>query len=107
VIVVGSDCPGFDPAYLCAAAKVLGEGNDAVLGPAQDGGYVLIGLRRSHPGLFDGIGWGSATVAEAQRERFRSLGFNWRELPVRADVDRPEDLWMLCPAMPRPVFRPW
>jgi uncharacterized protein len=101
VIVVGSDCLGYDADYLHMAAAALEAGQDAVLGPAADGGYVLVGLSRYVAGVFDSIGWGAANVAQAQRRRFRELGLGWRELPLRADIDRPEDLWMLCPAAAR------
>lgn len=103
VIVVGSDCTGYDGAYLQRATGILDSGADAVLGPAVDGGYVLIGLRRWAPGLMDGIDWGSAGVAEAQRRRFAAAALRWHELPPRADIDRPEDLWMLEGA----GIRPW
>jgi hypothetical protein len=100
-IIVGSDCTGLDAQYLRAAAAALDRGCDAVLGPALDGGYVLIGLRRVPAGLFDGIAWGGPEVAAAQRRRFRELGLRWTELPPRADVDRAGDLWRLCPGFPR------
>lgn len=102
VIVVGSDCTGYDGAYLQRAIGILGSGADAVLGPAIDGGYVLIGLRRWVPGLMDGIDWGGAGVAEAQRQRFVAARLRWQELAPRADIDRPEDLWMLEGAGVRP-----
>jgi hypothetical protein len=94
-IVVGSDCTGYDRAYLQRAITILESGADAVLGPAVDGGYVLIGVRRWVPGLMDGIAWGGAGVAEAQRRRLADAGYRWGELAPRADIDRPEDLWMM------------
>jgi hypothetical protein len=92
VIVVGSDCRGYDPGYLRSAADALDAGVDAVLGPAADGGYVLIGLRRCPPGLFEAIAWSTAGVAEQQRARLRVCGLGWAELPVRTDIDLTEDL---------------
>ena len=65
---------------------------DAALIPAVDGGYVLIGVRGTHPNMFNGIDWGEATVLAAQRDRFRTLGWRWHEGANRWDVDRPEDL---------------
>jgi glycosyltransferase A (GT-A) superfamily protein (DUF2064 family) len=76
---------------------LLASGTQAVLGPAVDGGYVLIGLRRCPEGLFEGIAWGSASVASSQRRRLQQFGLPWQELPPRADVDRPVDLWMVSP----------
>jgi glycosyltransferase A (GT-A) superfamily protein (DUF2064 family) len=65
---------------------------DAVIGPAEDGGYVLIGLRRYAPELFKGVSWGTDLVLKETRERLRVLGWQWHELKERWDVDRPEDM---------------
>jgi rSAM/selenodomain-associated transferase 1 len=91
-ILIGSDCPALTPDYLHAAGTALKGGAEAVLGPAEDGGYVLIGARQSIPALFGGIEWGSAGVLDAQCERLRALGWRWAELAPLWDVDRPEDL---------------
>jgi len=96
VLVVGSDCLDYDAGYLRQAAALLEAGTDAVLGPADDGGYVLVGFaRRPDPSVFRAIAWGTETVLAAQRARFVSLGMRFAELPARADVDRPGDLWRL------------
>lgn len=101
VVVVGSDCLDYEPGYLRSAVAALEAGNDAVLGPALDGGYVLVGFRRLPPAVFAGIAWGSDTVLAQQRARFVATGLRWAELPPRADIDRPEDLWRLsAPALP-------
>ena len=91
-VLIGADCPALTSDDLLAAAARLAEGADAVLGPADDGGYVLIGARRVVPELFDGIAWGGARVLDEQRDRLRALGWRWSELPPLWDVDRPEDL---------------
>lgn len=91
VVMVGTDCPPLDGAYVSAALAALGD-SDAVLGPAEDGGYVLLGLRRMAPKLFTNMPWGTQRVAAMTRERLRSLGWSWTELPVLWDLDRPEDL---------------
>lgn len=98
VILTGSDCTGYDPAYLRRAVEALEGGAEAVLGPAVDGGYVLVGFRRLPAGVMSGIAWGCAAVADAQRQRFRAAGLRWAELPPRADIDRPEDLWLAARA---------
>jgi uncharacterized protein len=95
VIVVGSDCVDYDAAYLRQATLVLERGRDAVLGPAIDGGYVLVGFTRLVAGVFDEIAWGSGAVLVQQRARLAALGLQWDELPLRADIDRPQDLWRL------------
>jgi rSAM/selenodomain-associated transferase 1 len=92
VIVVGSDCPLLDVGYLAEAFESLQQGNDVVLGPASDGGYVLIGMRQFYPELFENVSWGSDQVLSQTRERLRSITCQWHELPERWDVDRPEDL---------------
>lgn len=105
-VLVGSDCPSLDVGDLCAAARWLGTGYDAVLGPAADGGYFLIGLRRPRPGVFRGVPWGSGQVLDATRARLRRLGLEWRELEVRRDVDRPDDLACLPPELESGRRRP-
>ncbi len=91
-VLIGSDCPALEPADLRAAARALREGADAVLAPAEDGGYVLIGLRRVSRRLFDGIPWGGPQVLAQTRARLKALRWRWRELRTLWDVDRPEDV---------------
>jgi hypothetical protein len=72
------------------AARWLRGGYDAVLAPAEDGGYALIGLRKSVPRLFQGIEWGSERVyAETVK---KLAGYRWRALRRVWDLDRPQDL---------------
>jgi uncharacterized protein len=91
-ILIGSDCPALRPADLRAAARALRAGADAVLAPAEDGGYALIGVRRAARTLFDGVAWGSERVLAQTRRRLRRLGWRWTELRTLWDVDRPEDV---------------
>ena len=90
-VLIGSDCPDYTPDYLSAAFAALSD-HDAVLGPAADGGYVLIGLRRPAPALFTGIHWSRASVLAETRAALRGRGLTWVELPTLRDLDRPEDL---------------
>ncbi len=92
VLLLGVDCPALTPAHLQQAFRWLAEGEDAVLGPAEDGGYVLLGLKRVHPALFQGHAWGDSTVAETTRQALSGIGWHWRELPTLWDLDRPDDL---------------
>jgi len=92
VILVGSDCPVLDADYLTEALESLQQGNEVVVGPASDGGYVLVGMRRHYSELFKGIDWGSGQVLTQTRERLRKIKCQWHELPERWDVDRPEDV---------------
>jgi hypothetical protein len=91
-VLIGTDCPALRPADLRAAARALRAGSDAVLSPAEDGGYALIGVRRVAHGLFKGVDWGSARVLAQTRRRFRRLHWQWTELRTVWDVDRPADV---------------
>ena len=90
-ILIGTDCPALRPSHLREAALALEKGQDAVLTPVEDGGYALIGLRRSDARLFDGIEWGTDVVMAATRTRLHALGWLWAELETLWDVDRPAD----------------
>jgi rSAM/selenodomain-associated transferase 1 len=91
-LLIGTDCPSLETSDLHEAARVLRDGADAVIGPAEDGGYYLIGVRRSDSRVFRGIAWGSEQVLDSTRDRLQGLDWQWRELTARRDVDRPEDL---------------
>ena len=89
-IVIGTDCPELTATDLRRAARYLRGGYQAVIAPAEDGGYALLGLRRARPEFFQAIEWGGANVyAETAR---RLAGYRWRALRRVWDVDRPEDL---------------
>ncbi len=91
VIAIGADCPGLTAELMAEAFDHLRR-SDVVLGPARDGGYYLMGLRRPIPQLFDGISWGTARVLEETQEVIRRLGLSFHRLTVLDDVDRPQDL---------------
>jgi uncharacterized protein len=91
-ILVGTDCPALQPRDLRRAARALAGGCEAVIAPAEDGGYPLIGLRRLSPRLFEGITWGGPDVFARTAERLERLGWRWRRLRMLWDVDRPGDL---------------
>ncbi|MEO8752167.1 MAG: TIGR04282 family arsenosugar biosynthesis glycosyltransferase [Casimicrobiaceae bacterium] len=89
VLLVGTDCPVLDPGWL-AQATVLLASHDAVLGPAEDGGYVLVGARRPLP--FAGVRWSSPHALADTTAGFGRAGIRWAALPVLWDVDEPADL---------------
>ena len=89
-IIVGSDCPSVEPGYVHQAVAGLQE-YDVVLGPSDDGGYVLIGARRVVPHMLDDIAWGTEGVLEQTCERLKELGLSVGLLEPRWDVDEPED----------------
>lgn len=90
VIVVGGDAVSVSANTLDQAVSALDQ-CDAVMVPAEDGGYVLLALSRFHPDLFCEISWGSSTVARETEKKLTTLGWNWRKLPALWDVDRPSD----------------
>lgn len=91
-IVVGSDCPGLTPARVREAWDAL-ETKPVVLGPALDGGFYLLGVSRSQPGLLRDIPWSTAGVLDATRARARARGLDVHELAPERDLDTPRDLF--------------
>jgi len=91
VIIIGADCPALTARKLQQAAAALANDYDAVLVPAEDGGYVLIGLKWCNAQLFTDIAWGTDQVMAATRERLAALDWHWHELPPAWDIDRPAD----------------
>lgn len=91
VVVIGSDCPtvrthDIETAWLHLAT------HDVVIGPANDGGYWLVGLRKPCPSLFDGIRWSTAAVLSDTTERARRAGLSMQLLRPLTDIDT-EDQW--------------
>lgn len=91
-VLIGCDCPGLDHEYLKQAFTILSEGTDVVLGPATDGGYVLVGMRRGNAAMFSGIDWGSPQVLEQTRVSLQRDQISFKEMLPLADIDDPEDL---------------
>jgi rSAM/selenodomain-associated transferase 1 len=92
VLLIGSDCPALTLDHLRAAADVLRDRAPAVVIPAEDGGYALIGLRTSEPALFSDMPWSTPLVMNETRRRLRTLGLTWHEPVTLWDVDLPQDL---------------
>ncbi|MBV9051772.1 MAG: TIGR04282 family arsenosugar biosynthesis glycosyltransferase [Hyphomicrobiales bacterium] len=101
LLLAGSDCPALSPSYFRKCAAVLRRGRDAVVLPAEDGGYVLIGLKRPVTSLFAGIEWGTERVMEETRARLRAAALSWAEPDILWDVDRPPDVLRLLEHDPR------
>jgi rSAM/selenodomain-associated transferase 1 len=91
VIIVGTDCPGLTGGLAHTASEALKD-NDVVLGPAKDGGYYLIGLRKPIPQLFGKIPWGTGEVLAMTLGIADGLKLRTFLLEPLDDVDRPEDL---------------
>ena len=92
VLVIGSDCPALTSDHLRTAADVLRDRAPAVVVPAEDGGYALIGMRAPEPALFSDMPWGTPGVMDETRRRLRTLGLTWHEPVTLWDVDLPQDL---------------
>ncbi len=90
LVLIGSDCPVLRASHVAAAWDAL-RSNDVVIAPAEDGGYVLIGLARPQPSLFAGMPWGDASVMARTRKRIAKAGLACVELETLWDVDRPDD----------------
>lgn len=94
VMIIGTDCPGLTAELLQQAFDAL-EKTDLVLGPATDGGYYLVGLRRELPELFEEIPWGTDEVLELTMRKASQIGLRPAFLESLDDIDRPEDLQLL------------
>ncbi len=91
--VLNADSPTLPTSQLRQAAQLLSApGDRAVLGPAEDGGYYLLGLKAPHIAMFADIAWSTKTVAEQTRARARSIGLDLMELEAWYDVDDHADL---------------
>jgi hypothetical protein len=90
-IAIGTDSPGLPRPFLDSAQQLLGE-HDAVVGPCEDGGFYLLGLRRCPAGLLRGLPWSIATTREHTKERLRFAGLRVAETELWFDVDLPTDL---------------
>jgi uncharacterized protein len=103
-LVVGMDTPQLSPAQLAGAcARLLDPGADAVLGPALDGGYWTIGVRRPDATIFQGVPMSSPQTLAAQSLRLSALGLRTTMLPPLRDVDTMADAW--CVARDAPATR--
>ena len=91
VMLIGADCPVFTTEYLVKAFEAL-RLSDVVLGPAEDGGFVLVGCRRTHEKMFDGVNWGHSTVLEQTVDAITKAGLTSQLLPMLWDVDTLADL---------------
>ena len=90
LIYIGADCPALDRAYLTSASSAL-EYSDAVIGPAEDGGVVLMGARRRWPEI-DDLPWSTPELREALCARLRRQDWSIASLETLADVDTMEEL---------------
>ena len=91
IILIGTDCPELTRRRLDAAADAL-QSHDAVMHPAADGGYVLLGMRRFHPRIFEDIAWSTDSVAATTLGCLDELGWSVHLADCLHDIDDTEDL---------------
>jgi rSAM/selenodomain-associated transferase 1 len=91
-LVIGTDCPAMTAEHLRMSADGLRGGADVVICPAEDGGYVLIGMHQPLAALFAGMTWSTSEVMAQTHRRLRDHKITWQEPVTLWDVDVPEDL---------------
>jgi uncharacterized protein len=90
IAIIGSDAPDVSREDIEAAWSALGD-HEVALGPAEDGGYWLIGLKSEQPALFEGISWSSSSVFDETMDRASAAGFKVQVLRKLSDIDTIED----------------
>lgn len=95
-VIIGSDCPDLSQRTIEEAFRSLNE-HDAVIGPALDGGYYLIGFAGNSISrrFFENIQWSTDNVFKETMRRFREAGITAHVLPVKRDIDRADDIYAL------------
>ncbi|MFA9479714.1 TIGR04283 family arsenosugar biosynthesis glycosyltransferase [Phycisphaerales bacterium AB-hyl4] len=94
VVVIGCDCPQLDDDTIDQAFAAIKD-HDAVIGPASDGGYYLLGLGKPNAALFADIDWGTDRVRAQTQAIASQLGLFVAMLPEKHDIDEPDDLVLL------------
>jgi len=91
IIIVGSDCLELTSTIIENAFSIL-DSKDVVLGPAADGGYYLLGMKKTHPSFFENKLWGSSTVMAATLQNIKDEKLSFELLPILNDIDEEKDL---------------
>lgn len=91
VVILGSDSPTLPSEFLGRAFRALNT-RDLVLGPSEDGGYYLIGMKYVYQELFEDIEWSSSSVLQTTVDRAKELRLNYQLLPTWYDVDDKQTL---------------
>ena len=95
VLIVGTDCPFLNTKLMAEAINALAHADSAVITPAHDGGYVLLGLSRNERHLFDDMEWGTAQVCQETLSRLDKYHYQCKVTNTIHDIDRYEDLLYL------------
>ena len=101
VVIIGSDCPVLQPETIDEAIHSLNSA-DVCIGPAQDGGYYLIGMKRTISDIFLDIPWGTSEVFDATTQRAVRSGLNVHLLQKLFDIDTRSSLEQLAPILKDP-----
>jgi len=91
LVLIGADCPALSADDLEEAFDLLDRGTEVVLGPAEDGGYYLIGMNGLYPFLFGEVPWSTPTVLDLTKTRLKSQQLKWQCLAPHRDLDTPDD----------------
>ena len=107
VVIVGSDVVSLIKSDIQYAFKALEQGYKLVIAPAEDGGYGLIGCSKIEREIFDDILWGGEQVYKGMINNLNQRDYNWKQLPVVWDLDRPDDLSRLSlePELPAGISK--
>lgn len=90
-LLLGCDCVTITSEILVECSRLINGNHDAVFIPVEDGGYILVGLKKPEPHLFDAMSWGTANVMAETRVRASILGLRVAELKPLWDIDEPND----------------
>jgi glycosyltransferase A (GT-A) superfamily protein (DUF2064 family) len=93
---VGADCPSLAPNHVQETLESLASGIEVVFVPADDGGYVLVGMSRVFAAMFQDIVWGTSEVLQVSLNKLSKMGVSTRCLSPLWDVDTEEDLLKLA-----------
>ena len=91
LVLIGADCPALSADDLEEAFDLLDRGTEVVLGPAEDGGYYLIGMSGLYPFVFGDVPWSTPTVLDLTKTRLKSQQVKWQCLTAHRDLDTPDD----------------
>ena len=92
VICIGGDCPKLKSLHIDQASNLLRQGDDLVVGPSEDGGYYLIGMKQPNPGIFEEIPWSCEVTLKATLAKAENLGLQTSLLETLYDVDQASEL---------------
>ena len=87
VVLVGSDCPELESSYISKAFRLLEAGNDIVLGPTNDGGYALVGVKKVNKSVFSDISWSTSKVLQQTQGKIKDLHWKSAYMPPVRDID--------------------